>query len=339
MSNLDGIRPCSEPVDRMRPEKVDLAKTPLVRTRARAQSVDELTSNIRNVCGDFEIEPADVSTGRVIGDVSTISVSRFETAIVSLNAKRVLRDKRMIRRDPGEHLFLVVQDKGNCWIHQNETSVQLSPGDMYLVDSAHSSEFVYNGVDARQVSIHLPREEMLHRFGRVCTGGIAIDRGDPLFLAMRAVLTKIFSDDISVAPHHGEAFLSILGAYFHSVEHQEALRDRTSKGVLSRALSLIDRHAMDPDFGPQRLAELLQVSPRTLQRQFGMLGEPVGRRLLAVRLETARARLNAGDESSGRNTIAAVAYESGFNDLSYFYRAFRERFGMPPGDIRKKVSL
>lgn len=323
----------------MTPDNMELAITPLAPTRARSQPVEELTGHIRNICGDFEIEPPDPCSGRVKGDVSTMSVSRFETAIVSLNAKRVLRDKRMIKRDPGEHLFLVIQDKGNCWIHQNDTSVHLTPGDMYLVDSAHSSEFVYNGVDARQVSIHLPRPEMLHRFGAICTGGIAIDRSDPLFVAMRAVLTKIFSDDASVAPHHGEAFLSILGAYFRSVEHQEALQDRTSKGVLSRALSLIDRHAMDPDFGPQQLAELLQVSPRTLQRQFGALGEPVGKRLLAVRLETARARLNAKCEGAGRNTIADVAYESGFNDLSHFYRTFRERFGMPPGDLRKKVSL
>ncbi|WP_306141672.1 helix-turn-helix domain-containing protein [Roseibium sp. MMSF_3412] len=323
----------------MTPDNMELAITPLAPTRARSQPVEELTGHIRNICGDFEIEPPDPCSGHVNGDVSIMSVSRFETAIVSLNAKRVLRDKRMIKRDPGEHLFLVIQDKGNCWIHQNDTSVHLAPGDMYLVDSAHSSEFVYNGVDARQVSIHLPRSEMLHRFGAICTGGIAIDRSDPLFVAMRAVLTKIFSDDASVAPHHGEAFLSILGAYFRSVEHQEALQDRTSKGVLSRALSLIDRHAMDPDFGPQQLAELLQVSPRTLQRQFGALGEPVGKRLLAVRLETARARLNAKCEGAGRNTIADVAYESGFNDLSHFYRTFRDRFGMPPGDLRKKVSL
>ena len=112
MSNLQEISPCSEPVGRMRPENIDLANSPLMRTHTRSQSVEELTSTIRGVCGDFEIEPPDVATGRVNGDVTTISVSRFETAIVSLNAKRVLRDKRMIRRDPGEHLFLVIQDKG-----------------------------------------------------------------------------------------------------------------------------------------------------------------------------------------------------------------------------------
>lgn len=32
--------------------------------------------------------------------------------------------------------------------------------------------------------------------------------------------------------------------------------------------------------------------------------------------------------------IADIAYETGFNDLSYFNRTFRRRFGMSPGDVR-----
>jgi AraC-like DNA-binding protein len=32
--------------------------------------------------------------------------------------------------------------------------------------------------------------------------------------------------------------------------------------------------------------------------------------------------------------ISAVAYDSGFGDLSYFYRMFRRRFGAAPADIR-----
>lgn len=35
-----------------------------------------------------------------------------------------------------------------------------------------------------------------------------------------------------------------------------------------------------------------------------------------------------------RHTVAAIAYEAGFNDLSYFNRAFRRRYGMTPSDAR-----
>jgi AraC-like DNA-binding protein len=40
------------------------------------------------------------------------------------------------------------------------------------------------------------------------------------------------------------------------------------------------------------------------------------------------------DPDHDRQTIAALAYEAGFGDLSYFNRAFRRRFGMTPGEAR-----
>jgi AraC-like DNA-binding protein len=317
-----------------------LSNAPLCRADPRPRAVESFARDIETVCGRFAVEPVAAARGQVDGDVSTMRVSRFETAIVSLDAKRVFRDRRMIRSDPGEHLFLLVQDKGRCRIHQNDETVLLTPGDMYLVDSSRSSEFFYDGMHSRQISIHLPREEMLHRFGDVCLGGIGIDRSDPLFLSMRAVLAKIFTEDsAAVAPSLGDAFLSLLGAYFHCVEHQEAKSSAAANSVLSRALAVIDRNANDPAFGPQELADQLQVSPRTLQRHFGQIGETASKRILSVRLETARARLNALGDGSGTQTIAAVAYDCGFNDLSYFYRAFRERFGASPGDVRKNVAL
>lgn len=192
---------------------------------------------------------------------------------------------------------------------------------------------------SRQVSIHLPRGEMLHRFGNVCTGGIGIDRNDPLFLSMRAVLAKIFTSDAAVTPQLGEAFLSLLGAYLSCVDHQTGVSERVGNAVLSKALALIDRHALEPGFGPQELARRLQVAPRTLQRHFNSIGDSERKRILAVRLETARTRLDSLEEGCGRDSIAAIAYDSGFNDLSYFHRAFRERFGDSPGALRKNVAL
>ncbi|WP_419738362.1 helix-turn-helix domain-containing protein [Ruegeria sp.] len=322
----------------MKPQLDSAYFKPLVRTNLRSRSVEGFSQDLEKICGQFAVESSVATRGRIDGDISTLPVSRFETAIVSLDAQRVFRDERMIRQDPGEHLFLLIQDKGNCRIHQNDTSVLLGPGDMFLVDSAKRSEFVYDGMNSRQISIHLPRDEMVHRFGEICTGGISVDRNDPLFFAMRAVLAKIFTEETAVAPHLGEAFLSLLGAYFRCVSHQEDQRGREANAVLSRALQLIEQNAMDPAFGPQALAEALQVSPRTLQRHFGTLGETASKRLMSVRLETAKARLKEVNSDVGRDTIAAVAYDSGFNDLSHFYKVFRERFGVSPGAVRKNMS-
>jgi AraC-like DNA-binding protein len=36
--------------------------------------------------------------------------------------------------------------------------------------------------------------------------------------------------------------------------------------------------------------------------------------------------------------ISEIAYQVGFNDLSYFNRTFRRRFGPSPGAMRESVS-
>jgi AraC-like DNA-binding protein len=38
--------------------------------------------------------------------------------------------------------------------------------------------------------------------------------------------------------------------------------------------------------------------------------------------------------SANRRGITAIAYECGFNDLSYFNRSFRRRFGLTPSEAR-----
>ena len=50
------------------------------------------------------------------------------------------------------------------------------------------------------------------------------------------------------------------------------------------------------------------------------------------RLQRARSKLLSSRFDHLR--ISEIAYEVGFNDLSYFNRAFRRRFGQSPGQLR-----
>jgi AraC-like DNA-binding protein len=63
-----------------------------------------------------------------------------------------------------------------------------------------------------------------------------------------------------------------------------------------------------------------------------------GRYLLRYRMDRARERLSLADVLVGE-----VAFEVGFNDLSYFTRSFRREFGLCPtefqaGAIRQQAS-
>lgn len=70
----------------------------------------------------------------------------------------------------------------------------------------------------------------------------------------------------------------------------------------------------------------LSAFKRDLQEIFGM---PPGRWLRERRLERARALLG-----SGSLQVSEVAFQCGFDNLSHFSRAFKERFGISPAMMR-----
>lgn len=288
--------------------------------------VEVMRRDIHAICGAFEIEPAGGS-GTVHGLATKRTLGPFEAAFVSLDALSAERGPTCIRRDPGEHYFMLVQDHGQCVVHQNGTATLLKPGDMFVVDATRPSKFVYDGQPAHQISIHLPRAEMLGRFGTTCERGCAIDRDDPLWVALRAVLVKMLHSPPENRLPLGEAFYGILGACFHGRARQA---EDVSAQLLPRALKLIAQDYRDPDFGPAQLAARLGVSLRTLQRHFAPLSETPGQRLLKTRLAQAHDELAALGPGQ---SVAAVIYDCGFNDLSHFYRAFRSRYGVAPGKI------
>ncbi len=98
------------------------------------------------------------------------------------------------------------------------------------------------------------------------------------------------------------------------------------------ARSLIDRRLGDAGFQTPGIAQALGVSARYLQAVFAEVGTTPSRFLLARRLDVAAARLRRPGAPS---SITDVALECGFNDLSYFSRAFRRRFGVSAGGYRR----
>lgn len=79
----------------------------------------------------------------------------------------------MIRTDPGEHLFLLIQDQGCCRIERDGRTTELGPGDMFLAGSNRPSGFIYGSEGLSRISIHLPRDEGVRRFGAPRSAPIA----------------------------------------------------------------------------------------------------------------------------------------------------------------------
>lgn len=295
------------------------------------ENVEAFQAGLRHVCGNFNVSPAQRS-GQMNGRIALDRLCGVEIASIGLDADRVTRDQCDISNDDANYFFLIVQTRGRGVMRQGNHHALLREGDMFLVDSAEPSCFDFQGRYSEQISLHLPRDEVVSRFGDWIHGGIELRREDALSLAMRSVLKRMLDSQPAASDRLVEAFLSVFGAFL--CERRNGARPQISddRSLIAAALRAIDLHAADPEFGPKELADHLGVSLRKLQREFRQIEDTPRRKLMSTRLARAHEALLRRSAAVAPRTVSEIAYEQGFNDLSYFYREFRKRYGFAPGD-------
>ncbi|HEY0970730.1 MAG TPA: two-component regulator propeller domain-containing protein [Gemmatimonadales bacterium] len=98
----------------------------------------------------------------------------------------------------------------------------------------------------------------------------------------------------------------------------------------ARLRPLVTGHIHDSGFGPEELAAAASLSYHQLYRALrDELGVTPSRFIRGVRAECAAELLR-----QGAGTVTEIAYSVGFESLSYFRRAYRERFGVSPSEHR-----
>ena len=106
------------------------------------------------------------------------------------------------------------------------------------------------------------------------------------------------------------------------------------KNIVRYIEHIIEEHSYE-DFNLSELAEKVGLSKSHMCRLFKEItGETIMASLLKKRLSEAEQMLK-----SGKLNISEVCFNCGFNNLSYFYRAFIAKNGMNPGDFKKKFAL
>jgi AraC-like DNA-binding protein len=99
---------------------------------------------------------------------------------------------------------------------------------------------------------------------------------------------------------------------------------------LKAVLMILQKRFTEPDFSAQKLAVAAGLSERYVNELLFEAGASFTMRLNELRLRKAAELLTRDRE--GR--ISDIAFDCGFNDLSYFNRCFRRRFGLTPSAAR-----
>ena len=126
-----------------------------------------------------------------------------------------------------------------------------------------------------------------------------------------------------------EVFRSVIAAH---LDHPDMAAEAGAASLELRILAAARNHLADPELTAAQIAHELHVSERHLYKTLATAGVSLAQWIRDQRLTAARADLV--DPLDRRTTIAAIARRRGFSNPSSFGRAFREAYGMSPGEWR-----
>ena len=153
--------------------------------------------------------------------------------------------------------------------------------------------------------------------------------------AARIPCAELFEDCLKAwtkrtQPDYSARTMSLLYALLDRIaEARPAYLDSRRTQALQRAAEWIETHLTDEDMTVGRLAEIAGMSEVYFRRLFhACYGVPPVKYINALRLNRARDLLSAQ-----ACTVEQAALLAGFHDKRYFYRAWRARYGTPPGKL------
>lgn len=168
--------------------------------------------------------------------------------------------------------------------------------------------------------------------------GRTIPADDPaLRLLVRYLDAVIAADELahpevarSVATHVLDLAALVLGARSRGAQAAAGgTKAARLKALKADVISMLG----DCELSSEMIASRHSISSRYVRKLFEQEGTSFTSFVLAERL--ARVRRMLGEIRYAHLTIAQTAHACGFNDISYFNRAFRRHFGATPTDVRE----
>jgi AraC-like DNA-binding protein len=110
------------------------------------------------------------------------------------------------------------------------------------------------------------------------------------------------------------------------------ITDEADKRFREKVEIIVARHLSEPDFNVDTLAALLKMG-RT--KFYGKMKEFTGMSPNTY-LQTARLERAAELLIEGELNVTEISYKVGFQTPTYFYKCFKEKYGVPPSKYGKK---
>lgn len=292
-----------------------------------------------------DIAPYDIVTEHVSDFPAAATLlplgDRIAVSSLTFPAMQSIRTRRLIQRSDPELWVLALDVRGTIQREQGRNHVNLHPGDMVLYDTSQPFWASVATDDAAQaIMLQLPRhllpvpEQALRRLvatampartgvGRLLSqmlGGL-IEQG-PYIEADQAARLTSWVVDLTT---------TFLAGLCEADGPQTSAARKTA--LLRQIKSFIRARLGEPELTPATVAAAHHISLRSLHYLFREDGRTVSESIREQRLEQCRA--NLADPRLADRSVAEIARCAGFSNAAAFNRAFKTRYGVPPGEFRR----
>jgi AraC-like DNA-binding protein len=259
--------------------------------------------------------------------------------------QRYTRNARQVAADQRED-FLIGIARSRCRfsVTQRGREVVLAQGGMIIYTNSEASECLADGENAWN-GVSVPRMQLLERLANAEDMiGRQLDASRPAIRHLGNYVDFLLASDEIVEDRQlldklGTIVLDLvvlaLGANGDAAEIARGRGLRAAR--VQEILSEIGKRFCDPGFSAHIVALKLGLSPRYVQELVQETGASFTERVLELRLQRALAMLSAPRHD--RMKVSEIALACGFNEVSYFNRRFRARFGTSPSQVRGRGGL
>jgi AraC-like DNA-binding protein len=303
--------------------------------RQRYMTFAELFEHFSNT---GELDPADDVPFKA--SMNSISIGTTLIGRCDGTFKKVRREKRQILATNDDRYCLARNAQPNdAWVVHRGREFRLRPGSMAILKLDETFAGVDGSSHKRFTNVHLPMlalKAMVNNIDDIV--GVELAAGGALSLAMDYSELVLDNDKVAeeagplVAAHLLDLVALGLGS---QGDHAETARGRGLREVrLTQVLLILNERFAEPDFSAHKLATAAGLSERYVNELLFEAGASFSTRLLELRLRKVVDLLAQSDQ----RRISEIAFACGFNDLSYFNRCFRRRFGLTPTAARARQA-
>jgi AraC family transcriptional regulator, positive regulator of tynA and feaB len=283
------------------------------------------------------LEPRKISDDPFEGMISRSDAAPIQVSLVKAAKHTVLRLHSHIVGSTDDLCFVNLQLEGLGCTRQRGHEQICAPGDLAVADTTEPFE-IANRRNFKLFCFAVPRLLLPNAFfdrPRLSLSTTEFGRALSKTLAGYAELC------LSLPPAAGAS--ALIGAHVVDlISHApgflaEAPAERANAPVLlSMMLDYIDRHSDDPDLSAATLAAKFHCSPRYVHSLFAGTGRSVGEHVNEKRILVCTRNLL--DRTCHHKTIAEIAFDAGFRDISHFNRLFKRSNGAAPREFRRSVT-